>query len=74
MSPLLTISDWQSAYRNGADPMPLLHQLRSKMAERGLPVYLHVLPSSSLNQQLEALEGLAANYPSRVHMQVLEQQ
>ena len=65
MTPLLTISDWQSAYRNGADPMPLLHQLRSKMAERGLPVYLHVLPSSSLNQQLEALEGLAANYPSR---------
>jgi allophanate hydrolase len=51
----LTIAEWQSAYRNGAAPADLLHQLRATLAERGLPVYLYVVSAPHLNHQLTDL-------------------
>ena len=56
----LTLADWQAAYRDGADPAPLLRALRSRMAARGAPIYLHVAAEQALESQLVALQALAA--------------
>ena len=61
----LTLADWQAAYRDGADPAPLLRALRSRMAARGAPIYLHVAAEQALESQLVALQALAAQYPNR---------
>ena len=59
----LTLSDWQAAYRDGAQPSALLSPLRARLAERGAPVYLHVASEAALATQLQRLTVLAADTP-----------
>jgi allophanate hydrolase len=53
-STLRTIADWQAAYRGGAALGDLLPALRSAMAARGAPVYLHVASEAELQAQIQA--------------------
>lgn len=64
-SPLLTVADWQQAYRAGADPAALLGERRAGLARRGLPVYLHVADEVALAAQLDGLAELATSHPDR---------
>ena len=61
MPDLLTLADWRAAYRDGADPSALLHRLRTQLAQRGLPVYLHVADSAALDAQIQTLLALGGS-------------
>ena len=62
MPNLLTLDDWQAAYRAGASARALLVARRERLAAHGRPIYLHVVSSTQLDAQLDALHARAARY------------
>ncbi len=62
MPNLLTLHDWQAAYRAGALPRAPLVARRERLAARGRPMYLYVVSSAQLDAQLDALHARAAPY------------
>ena len=65
-SALVTIADWQAAYRGGADPVELLGALRRRLAAReGDAALIALVPGTLLEARLSALAGAAAASPDR---------
>jgi allophanate hydrolase len=65
MPDLFTVADWQAAYRGGASPAALLHERRARLAERGAPVYLHLVDGATLDARCAGLEATANSWPDR---------
>ena len=65
MERLLTLAEWHAAYRAGADPAVLLQARRSELAERGLPVYVHVADEAAIATQCSGLQARAALHADR---------
>ena len=64
--PLLTLDDWQRAYRRGATPGDLLGRwLRRTTAREAAPAWVARLDEDGLAAQLAALKARAAAYPDR---------
>src|SRR5439155_24923528 len=64
--PLLTLSDWRRAYRDGASPQHLLETLRRRLtAESPAEAWITQLGASELEASVAALEFRAARQPDR---------
>jgi allophanate hydrolase len=64
-SALITVADWQTAYRDGVDPAALLAARRDRLAARAEPLYLHVADNAALAGQLARLAAQAAAHADR---------
>ena len=67
MSPtLVTLSDWQQAYRDGAAPSALLGALRERLAARGDDAaVIRTIDAPALHDRLQALDAAARSHPDR---------
>jgi allophanate hydrolase len=65
-SPLLTLPDWQHAYRDGASPRQLLEDLRARL-HRDSPreAWITLSGPAEIDASVTALEQRAAQHPNR---------
>jgi len=57
-----TLTDWRTAYADGARPQDLLGALRDRLdSERGDPAWISILDAAQLAERLQALDALRAN-------------
>ncbi len=66
---LVTLADWQQAYRDGASPAALLGALRDKLAGGGPdPAILRTVDAAALRARLDALETAARAHADRASL------
>jgi allophanate hydrolase len=65
-TPLLTLSDWRHAYRDGASPRTLLAALRQRLVDLSPPgAWITLAGTADLEAAVAALESRAARHPDR---------
>jgi allophanate hydrolase len=63
---LVTLSDWQQAYRDGAAPGALLGALRTRLASRGADAaVIRLIDEGALRERVAALEETARRHTDR---------
>jgi allophanate hydrolase len=63
---LLTLADWQQAYRDGAAPAQALPELRGRLAARGADAaVIHLVDDATLRARLDTLHAAEAAHAGR---------
>jgi allophanate hydrolase len=66
VTPLLTLADWQRAYRDGASPRSLLTTLAARVAAESPPeAWITRTGTDALSAQISALEARLSQHPNR---------